>query len=114
MGVGILDMNFATIKELIGPYWKSLGAFQFNYYNPLFWAMLVLVFFVAVNFWGTKKALSFCIISAVLLLLTTQIEKFFVNLVSKTGEVFDPIILRAISFLIILVIGLYYSWVRED
>lgn len=93
---------------------NSLRHFQFSYLNPLFWVMLLLVFLTVVNFWGAKKSLSFCFLAAVILLATTKIESMIVNMVAKSGEVFDPIIMRAISFLIILMITLYYSCVRED
>ncbi len=102
-----------TLKTMLGPHFEELKAFSFNATNPLFWMSGIVLFLVMTRFWHTKKAFSFSLLVAVLLLLTTMLEGVVETWIVSAGETFDPLPVRAIAFFIILMIFFYYSLIRD-
>ena len=94
-------------------YYNSIVRFEFSYDNPLFWIFVAVLFFILAGFWGAKKSLSFCLMSAAILLISSKVEESFGGFVTMSGESFDPMLVRAVSVFIIIIMFLYYSFIRE-
>jgi len=109
-----MSIYFNTFKKNISPYLDSLRNLNFSYLNPLFWIFLLLLFLILLKFWKAKKSFSFCLILAIILLATTKLENVTANIVAKFQGEFDPIIIRALSGIIIVFVSLYYFLIKED
>jgi len=100
-----------TLKTIFSPYYQSLKNFQFLFYNPLFWVFLLILFFILLRFWESGKAFSFCLIIAGVLLGLTRLESFLTTLLAKHGASFDPLPLRILSIVIIVVVSVCYFFI---
>ena len=109
-----MSIYFNTFKKNISPCLDSLRNLNFSYLNPLFWIFLLLLFLILLKFWKAKKSFSFCLILAIILLATTKLENVTANIVAKFQGEFDPIIIRALSGIIIVFVSLYYFLIKED
>ena len=109
-----MDIHVYTLKMAVLPYLNDLKNFEFYYLNPLFWMFFLLLFLILLRSWKAKKALSFSLSLAAILLINTKIEHFVSGL-RRTTEGFDAnIIVRMISGMVIVFICIYYFLVRED
>lgn len=108
-----MDIDLSALRKVAQAHLDNLKNFQFSYNNPLFWVFLLLSSLVLLRFWRPRKSLSFCLILAIILLATTKIENITVALI-EPGEVFDPVIIRVVSIIIIIFISIYYVFIRED
>lgn len=109
-----MSINIEALKAFFLSGLNSLGQFRFSFLNPLFWIFLLLLFLILLKFWYAKKSFSFCLIVAIILLATSRLEDFIAGILAKSKEGFDPIGIRALSILTILIISLYYFFIRED
>ena len=109
-----MNAELVALEKVIRPYYNDLGKFKFSYANPLFWALIFLLFCILAILWRPKKSLSFCFILTAILLINTQIENF-IGSISKPGDGVDPaIIARVASWIVIGFISIYYALIRED
>ena len=102
-----------TLKRLIIPYLSELKAFHFSFLNPLFWLFLILLFLLLARFWENKRAFSFCVILTIVLLATTKTENLLVDIFTRSGSVLDPLLVKIFSLFVILIIFLYYAFVKQ-
>ncbi len=110
-----MDINtyFDALKMGLKPYFESLKSFQFSYFNPLFWVFLFLLFLILLRVWEIKKSFSYCVILSLVLLATTELESYLIDIWSKSGEIFDPSPIRILAFFIIVIISIYYTTIKE-
>jgi len=107
-------MNLDEIIKILLPHFEALKRFQFTYDNPIFWAGLVLIFLILAWFWGWRKSFSFCLLTGLILLGTTKLEIIITEMVVKSGETFDPFIVRAGSLFVITIISVYYLFLKDS
>lgn len=107
-----MNIRLETLKEILLFNLKSLENFEFTFFNPLFWAIIFILFFVLQKRWGIKNAFTFSAITAVILLLTTELEGAIVVTLSAAGEPFDSGIIRLISLTVISFLFLVYAFLR--
>ncbi|MBU1853502.1 MAG: hypothetical protein KJ957_05615 [Candidatus Omnitrophica bacterium] len=108
-----LNIDFDALKASCIPYLKDLRDFQFSFLNPLFWVGLLILFFILLRFWQTKKAFSFCLIIGAILLASTKLEGFIEKAIAGVGGTFDPLLVRIGVIFVVSVIFLYYLIVRD-
>lgn len=92
-------------------YFNELKNFHFSLFNPLFWVIFMLSFLLLSRQWGRRKALSFCSIITVVLLATTMLGRYLPN-APGPFEFFDFTVLRLISIFVIILISIYYFFVK--
>ncbi|MFA5007678.1 MAG: hypothetical protein WC546_00425 [Candidatus Omnitrophota bacterium] len=107
-----IDWQVFERKFLV--YFHQLLRFDFSVTNPVFWLFLLVILFILTKLWKTKKALSFCFVVALILLSATKIENYIAPLIIKNGGSFDPLLIRIGCLFIILIVLLYYSFIREN
>ncbi len=107
-------MNWFSEIPFFDAYLSELQSFQFKFDNPLLWALLLLLYFIARRSWLPRKSLSFTTIIGGVLLLTTFFEGYLVDFFQKAGWLFEPIIVRLLSCTILMIIVLYYYFIRTD
>lgn len=95
------------------PDFESIKSFQFSYFNPLFWVFLLILFLILLRIWEIKKSFSYCILLSVILLTTTKVENYLIDIWAKSGEIFDPVPIRILTFFIIVIISIYYATIKE-
>ena len=109
-----MGIAFDTLRATFLYHLDSLKHFHFSGLNPVFWLFLLLLFLILLRFWEIKKAFPFCSIVAIVLLATTKLENFIADMFAKSGEIFDPRIIRLLPIVIIPFIILYYAFVRRE
>ena len=109
MGINIEVLKLRTALHLY-----SLKHFHFSLFNPLFWAVLLLLFLLLLTIWRAKKAFSFSLITGIILLINTEIENYLVDKFAKSGEVFDLTTFRLFPLAIIAFIFLTYLFLTRD
>lgn len=107
------NTDFNTLKTTILPYLKELRNFHFSLFNPLFWVFLLILFLILSRAWEYRKSFSYCSILAILLLAMTMLENSLAATLAKS-EVFDATVLRIITIFVILMVTLYYLFIRSD
>ncbi|MBN3040241.1 MAG: hypothetical protein JW867_03865 [Candidatus Omnitrophica bacterium] len=88
--------------------------FEFNFDNVVMWTIFILVFFILLRFWDVKKSLSYCLVNALVLLASTKIENIFETKLAVPGEAFDPIAVRIVTVVALMLVGLYYGFIKTD
>ena len=106
-------MHFYISKDIIAGYLDNLKNFYFAYNNPLFWLLILTLFLILLRAWQFKKAFSFSLIVAAILLLTTQSEAFINKALSSFTAQIDPFLIRLVSLFLICVILFYYALIKE-
>ncbi len=109
----IKGIDFKSLREAFLPYLNELTQFHFSLLNPLFWVFLLLLFLGLSGFWGYRKAFSFSLTIAIILLVTTVLENAVVSNLAKS-ESFDAAILKVLSLFVILMVTLYYLFIKTD
>lgn len=109
----IENIDFNTLKTAFLPYFNELTKFHFSLFNPLFWVFLLILFLISSRSWGYRKSFSYYSILAIVLLTTTMLENSLASTLAKS-EVFDATVLRIISIFVILMVTLYYFFIRSD
>ena len=108
-----MNIDFYTLKAYFLSCLDSLKDFQFLASNALFWIFFVVLFFILIRFWEPKKAFSFCLVIALVLIAATQLETVIGNKFTGAGEEFDPLLIRVLSFFTVLIVVFYYTLIRE-
>lgn len=108
-----MDIYLDALKAGLSSHLKSLQNFDFSFFNPLFWIFLLILFLVLLRFWETKKSFSFCFTIGVVLLATTEMERYVTDLFTRPGETLDLFVIRISSLLLISVISLYYLFLKD-
>jgi len=108
------NIDFNALKEVLITYLVSLENFNFSFLNPLFWIFIFLLFLILLRFWQAKKSFSFCLIIAIILLATTKLEGLLADKLTTSREAFDPLLIRVLSGFIIMIIGFYYTVMKEE
>jgi len=106
--------DFDAIRRIFLYHLYRLGNFHFTFTNPVFWLFLLLLFLTLLTFWRLKKALSFSLIVALILLGATKFENFLGNIFTGSGESFDPTMVRLLSITFIAFIFIYYAFIKRD
>ena len=108
-----MNINLGISEEMLARNLQSLKNFNFSFRNPVFWLLILMICLILLKFWQGKKALSFSLITASILLLTTQIESLLQsNITPVTGDM-GPFVIRLLAMFLILVVFFYYSLIRE-
>jgi hypothetical protein len=89
-------------------YLDSLANYEFYLFNPLFWIALCLLLLILIRRWDTKKAFSFCVVIAIILLGTTQIESRYLALFHEPNQFFDSTVIKLISAFVTAMVLLLY------
>ncbi len=109
----VVSYYLNELKPVAFVYLNELRDFQFRIANPLFWVSFLIVVFLLNSFWKLKKAVFFCVIIALVLLITTALENSMGDALSKFA-LFDYMVLRYISLFLILVISVYFFLIKLD
>ena len=108
------NFNFQGLTEYFKANFASLKNFQFSPFNPVFWLFFIIVFLLLLKFWAAKKSFSFCLAIAIVLLVTTKVEKLIGAAVISHGETFDPLVFRIAAIFFVAVVWLYYGFIKSD
>ncbi len=104
---------FDNLNSIISPYINELKDFQFRIANPLFWVFFLIAAFFLNCFWKFKKAVIFCLIIAIILLITTALENSMGDTLFKS-VLFDYMVFRYVSLFVILCVSLYFFFIKLD
>ena len=101
--------------ELLGlsDYWESLRRLDFDYTNPLLWTLAFLAMLILSLKWKIKKAFSYCVNVTVILMLSSQAEKFIAGWLARAGESYDLTIIKVLAFLVIIFVTAAYYFVES-
>ncbi len=105
-----VDFNTFSTRGLF--YLNELKNFHFSLFNPLLWIIFCGAFLILSKRWGPKKSFSFCSIITAVLLATTWLENYIPNAPAPSG-LFDATIMRLISLFIIMLISIYYFFIKN-
>ncbi len=106
------NFNIEAFKDSFLTYLNQILNLEFGFFNPVFWIFILVLFLIAMRYWKAKKALSFCATISIILLLTTKAERFLAKVLFQNGEIFEPIIVRLFSGVILAGVILYFIFIR--
>ncbi len=106
-----MNIDLVALKEFLIPYLDSLKGFHFSFLNPLFWIFLFILFLILRVLWYPEKSFYFCAILAVILLGASKIENCMT--IGIFGEDLTLILVRILALFLILMLFLYYAFVRD-
>ena len=106
-------MSFEQIFETFQPYLENILRFRFEISDPVFWLFILIIFFLSVRMWGNKRALSFSLVLAATLVINTYAEDFVAGVLYRPDDLFRFIV-RGITILFIVIIGIYYTFLKSD
>ena len=106
-------MDFQEIFLWAEPYLNKMLRFQFEISDPVFWVFICIIFLVSVRMWGVKKALSFSLITAAVLVVNTFAEDFVSQAFYRPDDLFRYLV-RGVAILLIAIIGIYYAFLKSD
>ncbi len=104
------SVDLEVLKQVYHSGAESLGRFEFIPINPLFWFIILFLFAFLYKFWSKKHAFSFSMMAALILMATTEIEFRYCAALVRTGEVFDPGIIRLVALVSIALIFMFYTF----
>lgn len=79
----------------------SLKGFQFQVENPVFWAMMLVLFLFLLKIWTAKKAFWFCAVTAGILIAMTSAELKVLEQFNQAGDPFDPGVIRLVGLSVV-------------
>lgn len=106
-----MNADLVTLKEFLIPYLDSLKGFHFSFLNPLFWIFLFILFLILGALWYPEKSFYFCTFLAIILLTTSKIESCMT--IGIFGEDLTLLLVRILALFLILMMVLYYVFVRD-
>lgn len=109
----IKNIDFQAIREAYFVDMERLKNFQFSIDNPLFWILIAILLLVLFRFWDFKKAFSFSLIVAVILLALPKLEAYVIERILAPDEMFEPLAVRIPCFLFISFIFIYYAFLKD-
>lgn len=107
-------VNWQVFRQKFFTYLNDLSNFNFSVSNPVFWILFCMLLLVLLGKWKIKKALSFSLVIAIILLMATKIEAITINSFKKMGESFDGIIIRIITIILVCMVVMYYTFMKSD
>lgn len=93
----------------ISLYLIELKSAKFSFLNPLFWGILFVIFLIFARLWDTRRAFSFCLTTAVILLAATKLEGYVLNMF---GDSFAPFLIRILLLFIMGLVFVYYAAIK--
>lgn len=102
------------ISAIAGPFLKKLAPLKPYILNPLFIIPLCVICAVLVRAWGLKKTVLFSLVVGILAIVSVKIELIVGDMVAKTGERFDPFIIRTIAAVILCFILVYFILIKSE
>lgn len=112
-GGRILNMDLEVIKTGFRLNLESLNKFEFNFFNPVFWLFMFILFLILRRNWMAKDAFTFCSMVSMILLLTTEFEgRIAAAVATGVGEP-DVEIVRLVSLTVIAILFLAYTFLRK-
>ena len=109
-----LDLYWYKLQVFAVPHLADLRDFYFYYDNPVLWAGLVVILLILLRFWRIKKALSFCIIEAGILLASTKLGHLCREWITQAGGEFDYLLLRIGTVFLLVIVFFYYAVIARD
>lgn len=106
-----MNIDIVALKESFIPYLDSLKGFHFSFLNPLFWLFLFILFLILRVFWYLEKSFYFCAMLAIILLATSKIENYMT--IAIFGEDLTTLLIRILALFVILMMFLYYAFLRD-
>ena len=104
----MLQLTYAAgLKHGFFFYCNELYNCEFFYDNPLFWALIFLLFIFFMGMWSFRKTLFFFVILTALLLLATKLGVATVDVLCiRTGPLAPPLInLTAVMIITVLFVA---------
>jgi len=108
-----MNINLPMLKETFFTHLDSLKDFNFSFLNPVFWLLIFVLFLVLLKFWQTRKAFSFSLLTAAILLASTQIEIYLKGKLTPVAGQVDPFLFRLLTLFLIFVTLFYYALIKE-
>ena len=105
-----MNTDFEAAQEMFWSCFEPLQNFEFSFYNPLLWIILVALFLVLTKIWNSKKSFYFCLMLTFILLATTEIESRAAELFSIPGQSLETSLIKFISLALITIIFLSYAF----
>jgi hypothetical protein len=87
---------------------NSLASYEFSFLNPLFWIALLLLLLVLIRRWDIRKAFSFCVVLAVILLATTRIVSYYLSMFHEADQFVDATVIKLASVFVSLMTLIVY------
>ncbi|MFA6281814.1 MAG: hypothetical protein WCY05_04865 [Candidatus Omnitrophota bacterium] len=112
--MGINNINWQAFSERFFTYLNELSSFNFVVSNPVFWLFFSILFLLLLKIWAAKKAFSFCIVIAFVLLAATKIEAHVSRFFIQAEGSFDGILIKIATIVIICIVVLYYSCMKSN
>ena len=106
-------MNIEHISEILQPYLANILKFRFEVSDPVFWLLILIIFYFAVRMWGNKRALSFSLVVAATLVVNTYAEDFISQLLYRPDDLFRYIV-RGVTLLFLIIMSLYHAFLKSD
>ncbi|NQV03896.1 MAG: hypothetical protein HQ532_00195 [Candidatus Omnitrophica bacterium] len=106
-----MNIDLVALKESFIPYLDSLKGFHFSFLNPLFWIFLFILLLILRVFWYLEKSFYFCAMLAIILLTASKVENCMT--IGIFGEDLTLLLVRIVALFLILMMFLYYAFVRD-
>ena len=106
------NIDFEALRQIFQANLESLYKFNFSYLNPVFCLIMLALYVVLRLFWKTKNVLTFILLSAIILVLTTEFEGRIAGAMAAAGEQLDPGVIRLFSLGIIAALFLSFTFLR--
>lgn len=110
--MGTFNIEWQIFERRFSTYFYELARFNFSITNPVFWLFFLALLLILLKSWKINKAFSFCFIIAAVLLSATKIENYIVEFFRENKEPFDPLLIRISCVALILIISLYYFFIK--
>jgi len=108
------NVEWQILTKKFLEYFYELVNFNFSVTNPVFWLLFLVSLLILLKSWKIKKAFSFCFVVALILVAATKIQNYMVEFFKRNKEQFDPLLIRIACVIIILVVSLYYFFIRGE
>jgi len=92
---------------------NALKDFNFTISNPVFWLFVFVLFVILIKMWDIRKAFSFSALVVMILVFSTEIEKYLGGVFNQPGEFFDPLLIRFIAMALISILALLYFFMMR-
>ena len=102
-----------AFKAALRPDIQALKRLHFSFTNPVFALCILVVLLVLSKGWVYKKAFSYCVLVSSILCLTSGLEAYFAFPIEGSGVSYMDLV-RGGAFALILVITVYYAFIRNE
>jgi len=107
-----MDPEVNAFRSVLESGYRNLLDFQFQFFNPIFWVGVFLLFIILCKFWVPKRALSFAITTAIILLFLTELELRMGQVFVSAGESFEPTPVRLVALAAIGIEFLLFTFLK--